>query len=175
MRARRLSGYLAILAIAWNPISWVVTTAGLVDPDHWLSRSLFWPQLSVIMTTGGLVWLAILARRPVSDRKVASELNQHADWAIQNLRDRRIEDAAEEAELHRDYGRWHQRVEDQIAPFERRVPREHAAFVTLETHLSVDPLEGISQEHSRLKGMIEFKVTRLRTLARAIRDAGWLD
>ena len=83
MRARRLSGYVAILALAWNPISWAVTAIGFVDtirgtmdPDHWFSRLLFWPQLSVATTTGGLVWLAVLARRPISDTGVASELNE---------------------------------------------------------------------------------------------------
>ena len=165
-----------------EPHSWVVTAIGFVDtirgtmdPDHWFSRLLFWPQLSVVITTGGLVWLAVLARRPISDTGVASELNEDANWAIENLRDRRIETAAEEAQLHRDYGRWHQRVEDRIAPFERRFPTEHAAFVTLGVHFSVNPLEGITQEHSRLKGMVELKVTRLRGLTQAIQGAGWLD
>ena len=131
MQARTLSGYAAILALAWNPLSWIVDAVGIVDfvratmnPNVWVTRLLFWAHLDVVVSSAGLGALAFLTRRPLLDRRVASELNHEADWAINHLRDLHVLDAAEEAQLHRDYGRWHQRVEDRIGCFAQRFPVE---------------------------------------------------
>ena len=182
MRARRLSGYAAILALAWNPIAWMVNAVGFVDsvraamdPAHWMTRLLFWPSLGVVISSVGLLWVGMLARRSYSDRRTVSELNREANWASQNLRDRQIKNATEEAQLHRDYGRWRQRVDDRIAPFERRFPSEFSSFTTLGERVEVNLLEGITREHSRLQSMVELEVTRLRDLTQAIQGVGWLD
>ena len=119
--------------------------------------------------------LAVLARRPLSDRSVASELNHEADWAITHLRDLHVLDAAEEAQLHRDYGRWHQRVEDRIGRFAQRFPTEYSAFMTPGDDFPVDVLTGITLEHSKLHSMVELKVSRLRSLIRTVQASGWLD
>ena len=146
-----------------------------MDPLHWVTRLVFWAHLDVVISGVGLCIAAILVRRPLSDRRVASELNNEADWAIKHLRDRHVRDAAEGAQLHREYGRWHQRVEDRIARFKPRFPTEYSAFNTLEDDFPVDVLTGITLEHSRLHGMVELKVSRLRSLIQAIQGGGWLD
>ena len=156
-------------------VGFVDTGQAIVNPDQWVTRLLFWPHLGAVVSVVGLSLVAFLAVRPYSDRSVASELNNHAGWAIPHLRDRQIHNATEEAELQRDYGRWHQRVEDLLRPFEHRFPTEYSSFTTLGEHVEVDALEGVTLEHARLKGMIELKVTRLRELSQAIQGAGWLD
>ncbi len=182
MQARTLTAYAAILALAWNPLSWIVNAVGIVDfaratidPNLWVTRLLFWTHLDVVVSSAGLCALAFLARRPFSDRKVGSELNHEADWAITHLRDLHVLDAAEEAQLHRDYGRWHQRVEDRLARFAQRFPTEYSAFMTPGDDFPVDVLTGITLEHSKLHSMVELKVSRLRSLIQTIQSLGWLD
>lgn len=182
MQARTLSGYAAILALAWNPLSWIVDAVGIVDfvrstmdPNSWVTRLLFWAHLDVVVSSVGLGALAFLARRPLSDRRVASELNHEADWAITHLRDLHVLDAAEEAQLHREYGRWHQRVEDRITAVAQRFPTEYSAFMTPGDDFPVDVLTGITLEHSKLHSMVELKVSRLRALIQTIQASGWLD
>ena len=182
MQARKLSGYAAIILIAWNPITWLAGAAGLtgavravLGPSSWAARVLFWTHLDVVFSSVGLCVFAFLVRRPLADRRIASELYREATWALTHLRERQVTDAAEEAELHRDYGRWHQRVEDRITRFEHRFSTEYSAFMTLGDDFSVDVLSGITLEHSTLHSMIELKVGRLRSLAQAVQGGGWLD
>lgn len=182
MQARTISGYAAILALAWNPLSWVANAVGIVDvlratmdPGFWVTRLLFWTHLDVVLSSVGLGLLAFLSRRPLSDRNVASELHHEADWAITHIRDLHVLDAAGEAQLHRDYGRWHQRVEDRIARFSKRFPAEYSAFMTPSDDFPVDVLTGITLEHSKLHSMVELKVSRLRSLIRTIQASGWFD
>ena len=52
--------------------------------------------------------------------------------------------------------------------------RAHAEFMTLAVHFPPGP-PGLSEEHSRLKGMVDLRVTRLRALARRIQESGWLE
>ena len=164
MKARRISGYVAIGLLPWQPISWLLDAVGLIDA---------WPYVSLIVSCLGLLWVSVLARRPFLDQRVASDLNREANWAIPNLRDRQVANAHEEAGLHHDYGRWQRNVADKIAPFQRRFPTAHAEFMALAVHFPCPP--GFSEEHSRLKGMLDLKVTRLRALARRIQESGWLE
>ena len=182
MQARTLSGYAAILALAWNPLAWFAHAVGLVDfvrvamdPNSWLTRLLFWTHLDVVVSSAGLCVVAFLARRPLSDRRVASELNHETGWAMTHLRDLHVLDAAEEAQLHREYGRWHQRVEDKIARFAERFPTEYSSFMTPGDDFPVDVLTGITLEHSMLHSMIELKVSRLGSLIQTIQASRWLD
>ena len=182
MQVRTLSGYAAILALAWNPLSWIADAVGIVDfvralmdPDLWVTRLLFWTHLDVVVSSAGLGTVGFLARRPLADRRVASELNHEAEWAITHLRDLHVLDAAEEAELHRDYGRWHQRVEDRIARFAQRFPEEYSAFMSPGDDVPVDVLTGITLEHSKLHSMVELKVSRLHSLIQTIQASRWLD
>lgn len=182
MHARKLSGYGAVLALAWNPLAWIAGAVGLteairsgLDPSSVIARVLFWVHLDVVISSVGLCLLAVLVRRPLTDRRVASELYREAGWALTHLRELQVKDAAEEAQLHRDYGRWHQRVEDLIARFEHRFSEEYSAFISLGDDFPVDVLTGITLEHSRLHSMIELKVSRLRSLAQAVQGGRWLD
>ena len=165
MRARRISGYVALGMLPWQPISWLLSAVGLID---------VWSYFSLIISCVGLLWVSVLARRPFLDQRVASDLNREAGWAIPNLRDRQVANAHEEAGLHHDYGRWHRNVADKIAPYQRRFPAAHAEFMTLAVHFPPGP-PGLSEEHSRLKGMVDLKVTRLHALARRIQESGWLE
>ena len=182
MHARKLSGYGAVLALAWNPLAWIAGAVGLtgavqavLDPSSLVARILFWAPLDVVVSSIGLCVLAVLVRRPLTDRRVAADLYKEAGWALTHLRERPVKDATEEANLHRDFGRWHQRVEDLIARFEDRFPTEYSAFISLGDDFPVDVLTGITLEHSRLHSMIELKVSRLRSLAQAVHGGRWLD
>ena len=150
--------------LPWQPISWLLSAVGLIGA---------WPYFSLIVSCLGLLWVLVLARRPFLDQRVASDLNREANWAIPNLRDRPVVNAHAEAGLHHDYGRWHRNVADKIAPYQQRFPAAHAEFITPAVHFPCPP--GFSEEHSRLKGTVDLKVTRLRTLARRIQESGWLE
>jgi len=146
-----------------------------LDPSRWVTRLLFWPHRDVVISSIGLCAVAVLAR---DDRSRTGEWRPSSTTTPTgppHLRDRHVHDAAEKAQLYREYGRWHQRVEDRIASFAQRFQTEYSAFMTLGGDFPVDVLTGITLEHSRLHSMVELKVSRLRSLIQAIQSAGWND
>ena len=60
MHARKLSGYGAVIALAWNPLAWIAGAVGLteairsgLDPSSVIARVLFWVHLDVVISSVG--------------------------------------------------------------------------------------------------------------------------
>lgn len=177
MSSRLALAILSFLLLIWKPVDVFLSAIGMVDTvrsmmdqSYWFTSVLLWPHLGTLASLIGLSILAILVSRPFRDKRVAYQLNELANWAIPNIRDGTVTNVGTEAQLQRDFGRWHQRVEDRIAPYAQRFSTEHSSFITLGGRFPTLP--GISFEHQRLRGMVDLKVVRLRALAKRIQDAG---